>query len=43
MLIARTGTRFVLEDRHALESGLGNGLGVVTLQVSGEHYRKLLR
>jgi hypothetical protein len=42
-LIARTATRFVLDDRHALENGLRNGLGAVTLQLTEEQYRKLLR
>jgi hypothetical protein len=42
-LIARTNARMILEDRQALELGLRNGLGAVTLTLTDEQYRKILR
>lgn len=42
LLIERTATRFLLEDRQALECGLRAGLGAVTLQLTEEQYRRLV-
>jgi hypothetical protein len=42
-LVARTATRMMLEDRHSFQAGLRSGLGAVTLALTEEQYRKLLR
>jgi hypothetical protein len=42
-LVARTGTRMLLEDRQSLETGLRSGGGVTTLVLTQEQFRKLLR
>jgi hypothetical protein len=42
-MVARTATRMVVADWHAFEIGLTSGSGAVTLTVTEEQYRKLLR
>jgi hypothetical protein len=42
-LIARTATKLVLADWHSFEKGLQNGIGTVTLAITEQQYRLLLR
>jgi hypothetical protein len=42
-LVARTATKMMSEDRQAFEHGLRNGLGAVSLTLTKEQYRRLLR
>ena len=42
-LVARTATPMQLENRQALEKGLRNGSGALTLVLTGSQYQKLLR
>ena len=42
-LVARTATRMVAADWRSFENGLTNGSGTVTLAVTEEQYRRLLR
>jgi hypothetical protein len=42
LLIERTGTRFLLEDRQAFGVRFACGLGAVTLQLTDEQYRRLV-
>ena len=37
-IIARTATRLLVEDRKALEYGLRNRVGIVTLTLTAEQY-----
>jgi hypothetical protein len=41
-LIARSGTKVMLEDRQALELGLRQGRGATRLTLSSEQYRRLV-
>ncbi len=42
-VVDKTVTQMALEDRQAFEYRLRNGLGAITLTVTGEQHRKLLR
>ena len=42
-MVRRSGTRLMSEDRNALEYGIRHGSGAISLQLSDEQYKKLLR